>query len=120
MKALKWKRISANCARISYLSRTGKWIEVPGECSITQASEYCRLHNEEIFPYYVALVMKNRNGKRHIVQKVFCHDANDAVDYFSRVSCEELEDGHLQLLTGDWKLVAARPGKGEAIQILNH
>ena len=120
MKALKWKRISANCARIQFLSRTGKWIEVPGECSITQAVNYCKENNEDVFPYYVALVGEHKNGRRHILQKIFCSDANDAVDYFGRESCEKFEDGNLQLFTGDWKLVACRPGKGEAIQILNH
>lgn len=69
-------------------------------------------HRRDLTIYKIAKILPRKNAKRTLYKKILAVDDCDAIRVFSNVCSGAPENVILQLLTGDWKLIAGKDRNG--------
>lgn len=77
-----------------------------------QALQYMRENQETASVYKIARILNRRNAKRRLVHRILCEDKNKAIQIFNKYCEDEKTDCRLQLLSGDWQLIAQKDLNG--------
>lgn len=118
MRNLRIRRVTVNDAVVEKVNHDGLWVIDSDIMPLRDCMAYNVANREEVTCYKVGQILDRVNGRRHLAQRIYAKDNNDAIRYFSDVVCERFPEGTLQLLTGDWKIIAARQGTDGVITIL--
>ena len=117
MKKLFIKRTSPNTGIVYALGQFFEELPVTGELSYILCKEYIMLHQEDLTLYKVARILNRKNAKRSLYKKFLAADWKEAMTTFEDI-CRHEESGNiLQLLTGDWKMIAEKD-RNDLIKII--
>lgn len=108
MNKLFIKRTSPNTGIVYALGKYFEEVPVTGVLNYPQCKAYILTHQEDLKLYKVARILNRINAKRTLYKKFLAADEDEAKLTFNEI-CETEEAGNiLQLLTGDWKLIAEK------------
>lgn len=106
------KRASPNTGIVYKLGRFFQEFPVTDELRYVQCKEYLREHPDELTIYKVARILNRKNAKRTLYKKFLAENEDEAKLIFNEI-CKDSEDGTiLQLVTGDWKIIAGKDRNG--------
>ena len=112
MNKLFIKRTSPNTGIVYAFGKFFEELPVTGILNYPECKAYILTHQEDLKLYKVARILNRVNAKRTLYKKFLAADEDEAKDTFNHI-CETEEVGNqLQLLTGDWKLIAQRERDG--------
>ena len=77
-----------------------------------QCVNYVLEHRKDLTVYKIARILPRKNAKRTLYKKILAVDNNEAVVIFNDMCSGAPENVRLQLLTGDWKLIAEKDCNG--------
>lgn len=106
------KRTSPNTGIVYAWTMHCKTIDVSENMSYTECKHFVKEHQEELKVYKVARILNRKNAKRTLYEKVLAADSDEALCGFYEICKRECDDSRLQLLTGDWKIIAERDCNG--------
>lgn len=107
MRELWLKRTDVNHAYVAS-RRSGRLERVTPVMTVPEAQRYIIEHQQELRTYKIAYKSTRKNAIRHLHGVYYFASDEEAKQYFETVS---MEGYILQLLTGDWKLLAEKqPG----------
>ena len=117
MKRLFIIRVSPNTGYVCSYGRYFEKIRETNEMSYVQCKDYVLQHQKELTIYKVARILNRKNAKRTLYKRFLAADEDEAKAAFVDI-CKEIEDGSiLQLLTGDWKMIAEKD-RNDLIKII--
>lgn len=106
------KRASPNTGIVYKLGTFFEEEPVIFESKYVACKEYLREHPDELTIYKVARILNRKNAKRTLYKKFLAENEDEAKLIFNNI-CKDEEDGpRLQLVTGDWKLIAEKDSNG--------
>lgn len=106
MRELWFQRTSVNAGHVVRRNASGVIEHVTGEVSLPDAQKYIFNHQRELTAYKIAYKRNRKNAVRHLFGVRYFATPEEAVAYFETVN---LPNCTMQLLTGDWKLLAEKP-----------
>ena len=77
-----------------------------------QCVNYVLEHRKDLTVYKIAKILPRKNAKRTLYKKILAVDNNEAIIIFNDVCSGAPENVILQLLTGDWRLIAGKDRNG--------
>ena len=117
MKRLFIIRVSPNTGYVCSYGRYFEKIRETNEMSYVQCKDYVLQHQEELTIYKVARILNRKNAKRTLYKRFLATDCKEAMATFEEI-CRQEESGNiLQLLTGDWKMIAEKD-RNDLIKII--
>lgn len=105
MKELWLDRVSVNRARVIRRNEHGSKEPATGEMDVRDAQWYIVKNQRDLKIYKIAYILPRKNGIRHLRGAYYFATDEDAIKYFETVS---MPGYILQLLTGDWRLLAQK------------
>ena len=108
MRELWIKKVTVNTAKVVKRNTGGSLEDVTEEMPIIDAHRYLLNHQRELRCYKIAYKSNRKNAVRHLNGVYYFATDEEAIEYFNKVSMPAY---NLQLLTGDWKLLAERPSE---------
>lgn len=106
------KRVSPNTGFVCSYGRYFEEIRETNELPYVQCKDYVLQHQEELTIYKVARILNRKNAKRTLFKRFLAADEDEAKAVFDDI-CRGSEDGTvLQLVTGDWKIIAEKDRNG--------
>ena len=112
MNRLFIKRASPNTGIVYSYGRFFEEIAVTAELPYVQCKDYISRNQEDLKIYKVARILNRKNAKRTLYKRFLAADEDEAKTAFVDI-CRESEDGTvLQLVTGDWKIIAGKDRNG--------
>lgn len=118
MRNLRWIRKTVNTGIVEKVQHDGTWVQVLPESSIPECCGYVIANKAEWKLYKIATISERKNAVRHLAEVIYAADDDDAKNYFSAVICGKYPEGTVQLVTGDWKIIAVRNGADAPIVII--
>ena len=112
MKRLEIIRVTVNEAYVARADNFFRKVKVTDIMPYKSCVAYVMEHQEEAVIYKVAKIANRKNAKRRLVDRFLADDNNEAVSIFARRYCQNEDRAVMQLLTGDWKIIAERDGNG--------
>ena len=112
MRALFIKRTTPLTGQVLSYDAYGNEIVVTMDQKYSDCISYVNEYQHELTIYKVGRILNRKNGRRKLFRKIYAENNDDAMDAFLKI-CEANDDGsRLQLLTGDWKIIAERDCNG--------
>lgn len=106
------KRMTPNTGMVMALSRFYNESPVTSEMPYKECVTFVQENQTPLTIYKVARILPRKNAARKLFKKFLAHNEDDAKETFYYI-CKMTDDGStLQLLTGDWKLIAVRDSSG--------
>lgn len=112
MKELSIKRMTPNSGVVVCLDVYGEPVIVTPEKPYKECVEYVRMHQEELTVYKIGRILPRKNARRTLFKRIYALDEDEAKDIFVDICASNDDGSRLQLLTGDWKLIAERHSNG--------
>lgn len=106
MRELWIRKVTVNTAEVCKRNHGGTLVPITGEIPIPEAQKYILKHQRELTVYKIAYKGTRKNSVRHLQGVHYFSTEEEALAYFNTLSMPGFE---LQLLSGDWKLLAVKP-----------
>lgn len=106
------KRMTPNTGTVMAYGRFYEECRVTSELPYKECVAYVQENQTPLTIYKVARILPRKNAVRKLFKKFLALNEDDAKATFYDI-CKMTDDGStLQLLTGDWKLIAVRDSSG--------
>ena len=117
MNKLFIKRTSPNTGIVYAFGQFFEEVPVTGPLKYQACKVYIEEHQENLTLYKVARILNRANAKRTLYKRFLAADNKEAMATFEDI-CRQEESGNiLQLLTGDWKMIAEKD-RNDLIKII--
>ena len=118
MNQLFIKRVSPNTGIVCAYGTFFEEISVTGPLNYPECKAYIAEHQKTLTLFKVARILNRKNAKRSLYKKFLAADWKEAMTTFEYICRQEEESGNiLQLLTGDWKMIAEKD-RNDLIKII--
>ena len=114
MKRLEIIRVEPNTGYVVRLDRNLKKVKITEILPYRSCMAFVMENQEEGIIYKIGVIGTRKNARRKYVGKILAEDNTEAVSIFEKEWASYYE-GTVQLLTGDWKIIAQRNADGTTI-----